>query len=167
MYSERGAALKQRVGIGYDIHRLVEGRRLVIGGVEIPYEKGLEGHSDADVLLHAICDAILGALSKGDIGELFPNTDRRFKDVSSVTLLEKVSAMVQEAKFTVGNVDCVIQAEEPNLKAYKPQMRRRIAGALGTDEAAVNIKATTMERLGPIGNKEGIAAFASVLLVGQ
>jgi 2-C-methyl-D-erythritol 2,4-cyclodiphosphate synthase len=167
MFFERGIVLKQRVGIGYDIHRLIEGRKLVIGSVEIPYFKGLEGHSDADVLLHAICDAILGALGKGDIGEHFPNTDQRFKDISSLTLLEKVSSMAKEEKFIVGNVDCVIQAEEPNFKEYKPQMRQRIAGTLGIDEAAVNIKATTMEQLGAVGNKEGIAALATVLLLSR
>lgn len=156
--------MKQRIGIGYDIHRLAKGRKLILGGVEIPYERGLEGHSDADVLLHAVCDAILGALGKGDIGEHFPNTDQQFKDISSLILLKRVSALVSEEGYTIGNIDCVIQAEEPNLKEYKEQMRHSIAGTLAIDESAVNIKATTQEQLGSLGNKEGIAAFASVLL---
>jgi len=157
--------MNQRIGIGYDIHRLVEGRKLILGGVEIPYERGLEGHSDADVLLHAVCDAILGALGKGDIGEHFPNTDEQYKDISGLVLLEKVNAIVEEEGYRVNNVDCVIQAEEPNLKKYKSQMRFHIAYKLAVDEDAVNIKATTQEQLGAIGNKEGIAAFASVLLI--
>ncbi len=157
--------MTQRIGIGYDIHRLVDGRKLVLGGVEIPYERGLEGHSDADVLLHAVCDAILGALGKGDIGEHFPNTDEQYKDISSLVLLEKVKDLVDQEGYKVGNVDCVLQAEEPNLKEYKPLMRAQIAAKLDVKERAVNIKATTQERLGAIGNKEGIAAFASVLLI--
>ena len=156
--------MKQRIGIGYDIHRLAEGRKLVLGGVEIPYEKGLEGHSDADVLLHAVCDAILGALGKGDIGEHFPNTDEQYKNISSLILLERVNAIVVEEGYTIGNIDCVIQAEEPNLGKHKYQMRHSIAGKLAIDENVVNIKATTQEQLGAIGKKEGIAAFASVLL---
>ena len=156
--------MTQRIGIGYDVHRLIKGRKLIIGSVEIPYEKGLDGHSDADVLLHAVCDAILGALSKGDIGEHFPDMDERFKGISSSKLLEQVCAMAREEHYAISNVDCVIQAQEPNLKSYKPQMRRCLARALGIEETAVNIKATTMERLGSIGRKEGIAAFATVLL---
>jgi 2-C-methyl-D-erythritol 2,4-cyclodiphosphate synthase len=155
----------QRVGIGYDIHRLVTGRRLVLGGVEVPYDRGLEGYSDADVLLHAVCDAVLGALGEGDIGEHFPNSDARYKDISSMVLLEKVHRLALEAGYAVGNVDCVIQAEEPSLKDYKPRMRACIARLLAVGEDAVNIKATTQERLGAIGHKEGIAAFAVVLLV--
>jgi 2-C-methyl-D-erythritol 2,4-cyclodiphosphate synthase len=157
--------MAQRVGIGYDIHRLVDGRKLVLGGVEIPYEKGLQGHSDADVLLHAVCDAILGALGKGDIGEHFPNTDKQYKNISSLALLEKVHAMAENEGYTIGNVDCVIQAEAPNLSKYKPNMRARIAATLKVDKNAVNVKATTQERLGAIGKKEGIAAFATVLLM--
>lgn len=159
------ALMGQRIGIGYDIHRLGVGRRLVLGGVEIPHEQGLEGHSDADVLVHAVCDAVLGALGKGDIGEHFPDTDARYKDISSLVLLEKVKAMAGEEGYRVGNVDCVIQAEEPILKEYKPRMRLHIARALAVDEGAVNIKATTQERLGAVGRKEGIAAFASVVLI--
>jgi 2-C-methyl-D-erythritol 2,4-cyclodiphosphate synthase len=156
--------MNQKIGIGYDIHRLVEGRKLILGGVEIPYDRGLDGHSDADVLLHAVCDAVLGALGKGDIGEHFPNTDAGYKDISSVALLEKVQAIVIEEGYQVNNVDCVIQAEEPNLGKYKPQMCSHIADKLKIEESMVNIKATTNEQLGAIGKKEGIAAFASVLL---
>ena len=159
--------MKQRIGIGYDIHRLAQGRKLVLGGVEIPYERGLEGHSDADVLLHAVCDAILGALGKGDIGEHFPNTDEQYKDISSLVLLERVNVIADEEGYAIGNIDCVIQAEEPNLKEYKTQMRNLIAEKCSLEESAVNIKATTQERLGALGNKEGIAAFASVLLVSK
>lgn len=154
-----------KIGFGYDIHQLVEGRKLFLGGVEIPYEKGLLGHSDADVLIHAVCDALLGALGKGDIGEHFPNTDEEFKDISSMILLERVNEIVQSEGYQVGNIDTMIQAEEPNLKNYKSQMKFHIAYKLAIDENAVNIKATTQEKLGPIGEGKGIAAFASVLLV--
>jgi len=156
--------MNQRFGIGYDIHRLVEGRELVLGGVEIPYERGLDGHSDADVLLHAVCDAVLGALGLGDIGEHFPDTDGAYKDISSLVLLEKVHAMMDAQGYKIGNVDCVVLAEEPKLKDYKSQMRAHIAYKLKTEQSAVNIKATTNEQLGAVGRKEGIAAFASVLL---
>jgi 2-C-methyl-D-erythritol 2,4-cyclodiphosphate synthase len=155
---------KYRIGIGYDIHRFKEGRDLVLGGVTIPYKSGLDGHSDADVLLHAVCDAILGALGLGDIGEHFPNSDDAYKGMASVKLLEKVIHLAGKNGFKVVNLDCVLQAEEPNFKEYKPQMRMKIAAAAGIDRSDVNIKATTQERLGAIGNKEGIAAFASVLL---
>jgi len=157
--------MNQRIGIGYDIHRLKAGRKLIIGGVEVPYTQGLDGHSDADVLVHAVCDAILGALGSGDIGEHFPNTDPQYKDVSSITLLQKVLQLAGEAGFRIGNLDCVIQAEEPDLKDFKPRMKKRIAEALEVPSEAVNIKATTQERLGAIGQKKGIAAFASVLLI--
>ena len=155
---------QHRVGIGYDIHRLAEGRKLILGGVTIPHSKGLEGHSDADVLMHAVCDAILGALGQGDIGEHFPSTDETFKDSSSATLLKKVYALAKKERYEVVNVDCVVQAEEPALRDYKAKMRGQVAGILGVASGAVNIKATTQERLGAIGNKEGIAAFATVLL---
>jgi len=153
-----------RIGIGYDIHRLVEGRKLILGGVEIPHKKGLEGHSDADVLTHAVCDAILGALGKGDIGEHFPNTDQKYKGISSMVLLEKVNELVEAGGYKIANIDTVIQAEEPNLKEFKSQMRFHLALKLALDESQVNIKATTQEKLGAIGKGEGIAAFASVLL---
>lgn len=156
--------LHQRIGIGYDIHRLVVGRKLILGGIEIPYGLGLDGHSDADVLVHAVCDAILGALGKGDIGEHFPNTDEQYRGVSSMALLREVHGLAAREGFTVGNIDCVIQAEEPNLVGHKPKMQAQIAAALHVPGSAVNIKATTQERLGAIGNKEGIAAFAAVIL---
>lgn len=156
--------MKQRFGIGYDIHRLVKGRKLVLGGVPIPHEKGLDGHSDADVVLHAICDAILGALGKGDIGEHFPNTDKKYKDISSLTLLTEVNLLVKKESYRIGNIDAMILAEKPNLKIYKPRMRAAIAGNLGIDEGDVNIKATTQEGIGFGGKDEAIAAFASVLL---
>ena len=154
-----------RVGLGYDIHRFSTGRKLILGGVSIPYEKGLEGHSDADVLIHAICDALLGALGKGDIGEHFPNTDPKYKNIDSLKLLEKVNLLVHGEGYTIGNIDTVIQAQEPNLKAYKPKMRSSIANLLAIEEKIVNIKATTLEGLGALGNKEGVAAFATVMLI--
>ena len=157
--------IKHRVGIGYDIHRLAKGRKLILGGVEIPFERGLEGHSDADVLIHAVCDAILGALGEGDIGEHFPNTDAQYHNISSLILLEKVYHLAQQKGYSVGNVDVAIQAEAPKLKNYKPQMKVNIAKILKVKESDVNIKATTQEGLGAIGKGEGIAAFTSVLLV--
>jgi len=153
-----------RFGIGYDIHRFEEGRDLILGGVNIPYEKGLVGHSDADVLLHAICDAILGALGKGDIGEHFPNTDPAFKDVSSLVLLTKVNEFLKQDGYVLGNIDSVIQAQEPNIKKYKEEMRSQIAQTLEIDAKQVNIKATTLEGIGALGKREGIAAFASAVL---
>ena len=154
-----------KIGMGYDIHRFVSGRKLFLGGVEIPYPQGLDGYSDADVLLHAICDAMLGAAGLGDIGEHFPNSDARYKNIQSVKLLQHVLELVKREGYRVGNLDTVIQAEEPNLKDYKPKMRAAIAKILSIEEKSVNIKATTQERLGPIGRKEGIAAFANVLLI--
>ncbi len=153
-----------RTGLGYDIHRFAENRKLFLGGVEIPFYKGLEGHSDADVVLHAICDALLGAIGLGDIGEHFPNNDPRFKNIASIKLLEDVKQKVATAGFLVGNLDIVVQAEEPKLKDFKAQMKRTIAAALSVEEMVVNIKATTQEGLGAIGHKEGIAAFATVLI---
>jgi len=156
--------IQHKIGIGYDIHRLEKGRKLFLGGVEIPYEKGLKGHSDGDVVLHAICDAILGALGKGDIGEHFPNTDAQYKDISSLDLLKKVNVLLQDEGYDINNIDTFIQAEEPNLKDFKQKMRAKIASQLMLKVEAVNVKATTQERLGAIGNKEGIAAFASVII---
>ncbi len=157
--------MKYRTGIGYDIHRLVDGRKLILGGVEIPHHKGLDGHSDADVLIHAICDAILGALGEGDIGEHFPNTDPQYRNISSMILLERVYALAQSKGYVINNIDAIVQAEEPKLKEYKNKMKFQIAYKLALVEDAINIKATTQEGLGAIGNKEGIAAFASVLLI--
>ncbi len=153
-----------KTGIGYDVHRLAKGRKLFLGGVEIKHDKGLDGHSDADVVLHAICDAILGALGKGDIGEHFPNTDKKYHNIASIKLLEAVYRLLAKADFAIENVDAVILAEEPKIKAYKPLMKARIAKALKIDEDNVNIKATTTEGLGSIGRKEGISAYATVLL---
>lgn len=153
-----------KTGIGYDIHKFKEGRKLFLGGIHIPYERGLDGHSDADVVLHAVCDAFLGALGKGDIGEHFPNTDPVYKDISSSILLKKTNDLIQAEGYRVGNVDIVVQAEEPSLKDYKAQMKFHIAYELAIDENQVNIKATTQETLGAIGQKQGIAAFAAVLL---
>lgn len=151
-----------KVGIGYDVHRLIKGKKLFLGGVPIPYSKGLQGHSDADVVLHAICDAILGALGQGDIGEHFPNTDPRFKGISSLKLLKSVSTLVKKQGYKVNNVDAIIVAEEPSLKAFKGQMRSHIADGLAIEETAVNIKATTSEGMGFIGRRQGMAAYATV-----
>lgn len=153
-----------KTGIGYDIHQLARGRKLFLGGVEIPHSVGLDGHSDADVVLHAICDALLGALGQGDIGEHFPNTDKKYHNIESLKLLENVYRLVSQADYVIENVDTVILAEEPKIKSYKPLMKARIAKTLKIDEACVNIKATTTEGLGAIGRKEGIAAYATVLL---
>lgn len=154
-----------RVGLGYDVHRFVKGRKLYLGGVEIPFAYGLEGHSDADVLIHAICDAMLGALGQGDIGEHFPNTDLRYKNIASLKLLEGVAQRVREEGYKVSNIDTVVIAEEPNLKAYKQAMKEKVAGTLGIEAGNVNIKATTNEGMGFAGRKEGMAAYATVMLV--
>ncbi len=156
-----------KTGLGYDIHRLVKGRRLFLGGVEIPHPKGLDGHSDADVVVHAICDALLGALGKGDIGEHFPNTDPKYKGISSLILLEKVKAIVEREGFAIGNIDTMILAEEPNLKAYKLKMKATISKTLQIDSHGVNIKATTQEGIGFGSTHEAIAAYAVVLLVAR
>ena len=147
-------------GIGYDIHRLVENRKLVLGGVEFDYHFGLLGHSDADVVLHAVCDAILGAAALGDIGEHFPDTDQRWKGVSSKFLLLKVVDLVKEKRFKVNNVDVVILAEKPRIGSKKMEMKKNIAEWLGVDAGRVNIKATTMEGVDAIGRGEAIAAQA-------
>jgi len=149
-----------RVGIGYDIHRLEEGRELILGGIRIPFEKGLAGHSDADVLTHSICDALLGALALGDIGQHFPNTDMQYRGISSLVLLEKVNSLMQNRGFVAGNIDAVVIAEKPKLAAFIPAMRDNIARTLGIDVERVSIKATTAERLGSIGQGKGIAAEA-------
>ncbi|MFA6357019.1 MAG: 2-C-methyl-D-erythritol 2,4-cyclodiphosphate synthase [Candidatus Omnitrophota bacterium] len=149
-----------RVGLGYDIHRLVEGRSLFLGGVEIPYIKGLEGYSDADVLLHAICDSLLGAMGMDDIGIHFPNNDPRFKGISSIELLHRVAVMAGERKFRIVNVDSTLIMEEPKILPFKAKMRKTIASVLGIDENRVNVKATTQEGVGAIGRGEAIAAYA-------
>ena len=153
-----------RIGFGYDVHPLVTGRKLILGGVEIPFEKGLEGHSDADVLLHALCDAILGALGEGDIGKHFPNTDPRFKGISSLQLLRAVAVRMGEKGFIVGNLDSTLVAEKPKIEVFIPQMKEQIAAGLGMPRERVNIKATTSEGLGFVGEGRGIAAYAVVLL---
>jgi len=153
-----------RVGIGYDIHRFQEGRRLLLGGVEIPGETGLAGHSDADVLLHAIVDALLGAAGLGDLGQHFPPADPQWKDASSLDLLARTLALVREAGFDVENIDATVIAERPKLAPHIPAMRQHIAEALGIAAGRVNVKATTNEGLGAIGRGEGIAAMAVALL---
>lgn len=153
-----------RIGQGYDVHRLVEGRRLILGGVEIPYEKGLLGHSDADVLLHAISDALLGAAALGDIGKLFPDNDPAFKDADSLVLLHKVNIHLNAAGYRVVNVDATVLAQAPKLAPHIAQMRANIARALGIDRSLVSVKATTEEGLGFTGEKLGIAAQAICLV---
>lgn len=154
-----------RVGQGFDVHRLVEGRKCIIGGVEIPFEKGLLGHSDADVLLHAISDAILGAIAKGDIGKHFPDTDPRFKDANSLKLLQHVWALAKGMGYKLGNVDATIIAQKPRMAGYIPQMVQTIADALEAELDQINVKATTTEKLGFTGREEGIAAQAVVCIL--
>ena len=149
-----------RFGIGYDVHRLVEGRKLILGGVDVPYEKGLLGHSDADVLLHTISDALLGAAALGDIGKHFPDTDERFKGADSGKLLAEVARLVRAEGYAIGNVDASIVAQAPKLQPYIPQMRDNIARILGIAAGDVNVKATTEERLGFTGSGEGMSAYA-------
>ncbi len=149
-----------RVGIGYDVHKLVEGRKLILGGVEIEHDKGLLGHSDADVIVHAIMDALLGAAALGDIGQHFPDTDPAYEGISSISLLEKVGELLDEHNYVVGNIDSVIIAQKPKLMAHLPQMRQNVADALHIEVERVSIKATTEERLGFTGREEGIAAQA-------
>jgi ygbB family len=149
-----------RFGMGYDVHRLVEGRKLILGGVDVPYEKGLLGHSDADVLLHAVADAILGAAARGDIGTHFPDTDERFKGADSGKLLAEVVRLVRAEGYTIGNVDATIVAQAPKLLPYIPRMRENIARLLGVTVGDVNVKATTEERLGFTGSGEGMSAYA-------
>lgn len=153
-----------RVGTGYDVHRLVEGRKLIIGGVELPFEKGLLGHSDADVLLHAISDALLGAAALGDIGRHFPDSDPAYKGISSVILLQRVGDLLAKKGFLIENIDATVIAQAPKMSPYIDAMRENIAGALGMDTGHVNVKATTEEGLGFTGTGEGIAAQAVCLL---
>jgi 2-C-methyl-D-erythritol 2,4-cyclodiphosphate synthase len=149
-----------RIGTGYDVHRLVEGRKLIIGGVDVPSERGLLGHSDADVLLHAICDALLGAAGLGDIGRHFPDTAPKYKGISSLSLLAEVYRLLTEGGFRVNNIDATIVAERPKMAAYIPAMVTNIASTVKMDRSAVNVKATTTEGLGFAGRGEGIAAYA-------
>ena len=153
-----------RIGQGYDVHRLTEGRRLILGGVENPFEKGLLGHSDADVLAHAIMDALLGAAALGDIGQLFPDTDERYAGADSLKLLSAVCDLLRSHGWEIGNTDATIVAQRPKLMPYLPEMRRRLAAAMGVAEGCVSVKATTEERLGFTGRGEGISAMAVALL---
>ena len=156
-----------RIGHGYDVHRLVEGRRLVLGGVEIPFEKGLLGHSDADVLAHAVMDALLGAAALGDIGQLFPDSDPAYKGADSLALLRRVTAVLREEGYRVGNVDATVLAQRPKLAPHVPLMRKRLASAMEIDPDRVSVKATTEEGLGFTGTGEGIAAHAVALIEEQ
>jgi 2-C-methyl-D-erythritol 2,4-cyclodiphosphate synthase len=153
-----------RSGIGYDMHRLAYGRKLIIGGVDIPFEKGLLGHSDADVLIHALCDALLGAAGLGDIGVHFPDTDAAYRGISSMVFLDKSLLLLSSGGFSVVNVDATVLAEAPKLSPFRQAMQENIAGALHLPEDCVNIKATTTEGLGAIGNREGIAALCVVMI---
>lgn len=153
-----------KIGIGYDIHRLVEDRKLFLAGVEIPYIKGLIGYSDGDVVLHAIADAMLGALSLGDIGQHFPNTDAQYKDVASGEILKKTVELVRQKKFTINNIDTVILAEDPKIHPFRDKMVQALAGILEIDKGRINIKATTNEGVGSIGKGDAIAAYAVVML---
>ncbi|MBK7498536.1 MAG: 2-C-methyl-D-erythritol 2,4-cyclodiphosphate synthase [Ignavibacteriales bacterium] len=156
--------LNFRTGFGFDVHAFAEGRKLIIGGVEIPFDKGLEGHSDADVLLHAICDAMLGALALGDIGIHFPNTDERWKDADSTLLLKHVNELINSKGYELGNLDCVLAMEKPKISPYVEQIRNRISEMLNADVEQISIKATTTEKLGFVGRAEGVVSFATVLL---
>jgi 2-C-methyl-D-erythritol 2,4-cyclodiphosphate synthase len=153
-----------RIGTGYDVHRLAAGRKLMIGGVDIPFEKGLLGHSDADVLLHAICDALLGAAGLGDIGRHFPDTAPKYRGISSLMLLEEVRRLLAEAGFRVNNIDATIVAEKPKMASFIPAMVTNIASAVKVDRSAINVKATTTEGLGFAGRGEGMAAYAVALI---
>ncbi len=153
-----------RIGLGYDVHGFAAGRRLVIGGVTIPHDRGLDGHSDADVLCHAIADSLLGAAREGDIGKLFPDTDPRYKDADSLELLSQVAAFIRQKGYEIIDVDCVIVAQAPKLSPYRDAMRERIATALDIDKDQIGIKATTTEHLGFEGREEGIGAQAVCLL---
>jgi 2-C-methyl-D-erythritol 2,4-cyclodiphosphate synthase len=157
--------LNFRTGFGFDVHAFVEGRKLIIGGVEIPSEKGLEGHSDADVLLHAICDAMLGALALGDIGIHFPNTDIKWKDADSAILLRHVNELILSKGYELGNLDCVLAMENPKISPHVEKIKKRISEILNADAEQISVKATTTEKLGFIGRTEGIASFATVLLI--
>ncbi len=153
-----------RIGMGHDVHRLVEGRKLIMGGVEIPYEKGLLGHSDADVLLHAVMDALLGAAALGDIGKHFPDTDEKYKGISSLQLLKHVSLLLEEKEYSIINIDATIVAQRPKMRPYIDRMRENIASVIGIDVDRVNVKATTEEGLGFTGEGLGISADAICLI---
>ena len=154
-----------RIGQGFDVHEFEEGRPLIIGGITIPYEKGLTGHSDADVLLHTVTDAALGAIGEGDIGRHFPDTDEAFKDADSAVLLQKVWDIVESKGYRLGNIDCTIMAQKPKMAPHIETIRARIAELLKADVSQVNVKATTTEKLGFVGREEGIASMATILLL--
>ena len=153
-----------RTGIGYDVHRLVTGRKLILGGIEIPFEKGLLGHSDADVLVHAVCDALLGSVGLGDLGLHFPDTDPEYQDISSLTLLAQTNAMVRKKGFAICNIDTIVFAETPKIGPYRESMQKNLARTLEIISSCINIKATTTEGLGIIGKGEGIGAMSVVLV---
>lgn len=154
-----------RIGQGFDVHKFEEGRPLIIGGITIPHDRGLTGHSDADVLLHTITDAALGAIAEGDIGRHFPDTSAEFKDADSAVLLEKIWALVEGKGYKLGNIDCTIIAQKPKMSSYIEVIRKRIAELLKADISQVNVKATTTEQLGFTGREEGIASMATILLI--
>ncbi len=156
-----------RQGLGYDVHQLTEGRKLILGGVDLPFEKGLLGHSDADVLIHAIMDAICGALNLGDIGKLFPDTDPEYKDISSLELLGRVKGHMDNLGYEIGNIDAIVCAERPKLAPVIEEMKDNIARVLGCDIQQVSVKATTTEKLGFVGQEEGLESFATVLLLAK
>ena len=153
-----------RIGFGVDFHQLAEGRELVIGGINVPHNKGAVGHSDADVLLHAICDALLGAANLGDIGVHFPDTDLKYKNIDSKILLRETVTLIQKIRYQVVNIDCTLCLQEPKVKPYIQQMQKEIAEIIGTSENNISIKATTTEQMGFVGRKEGLVAYATVLL---
>lgn len=153
-----------RIGFGFDVHKMVEGRKLIIGGVDIPYEKGLLGHSDADVLIHSIMDSILGALALGDIGKHFPDTDPKYKDISSMILLENVYNIMKDEGYMIGNIDSTVAAQSPKLASYIDEMRGNLARILNTSIENINVKATTTEELGFVGRKEGISSYTVCIL---
>jgi len=154
-----------RIGSGFDVHAFADGRKLIIGGVEIPFERGLLGHSDADVLLHAVCDALLGALALGDIGQHFPDTDNQYKNADSRILLQRVYGMVKDEGYKLGNLDAVVAMQKPKIAPFIPEIRENIAKDLDAAINQISIKATTTERLGFIGREEGVSALATVLVV--
>ncbi|MFA7577189.1 MAG: 2-C-methyl-D-erythritol 2,4-cyclodiphosphate synthase [Candidatus Muiribacteriota bacterium] len=156
-----------RTGIGYDVHKLVEGRKLILGGVEIPYEKGLLGHSDADVLIHAIMDSMLGALALGDIGKYFPDTDNKYKDIDSMILLKKADELIKQKKYRIVNIDSIVIMQKPKIASYIDKMRERISEVLEIPFENVGVKATTEEYLGFTGSGEGVKALSNCLLVGS
>jgi 2-C-methyl-D-erythritol 2,4-cyclodiphosphate synthase len=153
-----------RIGFGYDVHRLAEGRKLILGGIPIPFTKGLKGHSDADVLIHAICDALLGAAAQGDIGRHFPDTDDSYRDISSLVLLKKTREIIESAGYSIGNIDSTLVLEKPRVADFLREMIKKLASALECDENKISVKATTTEGLGFTGRGEGVAAYAVALL---